>query len=167
MSELIITIPHYNNPTGLLQTIESIDEEFLIDIIIVDDGSNKKPNEKLIRSKHKKGNINFKYLIQNQGVGIAANECLSFVKKGSYKYVARLDAGDICYKDKFKKQINFLDSNPEIKLVGTWARVVDTNNTKIVIKFNFRNEIEFFFIYFLLDVYNNVTFDYLLICGIN
>ena len=59
MSELIITIPHYNNPIGLLQTIESIDEEFLIDIIIVDDGSNKKPNEKLIRSKHKKGNITF------------------------------------------------------------------------------------------------------------
>lgn len=139
MSELIITIPHYNNPTGLLQTIESIDEEFLIDIIIVDDGSNKKPNEKLIRSKHKKGNITFKYLMQNQGVGIAANECLSFVKKGSYKYVARLDAGDICYKDKFKKQINFLDSNPEIKLVGTWARVVDTNNTFL---YNIKHPVE-------------------------
>ena len=42
---LIITIPHYNNFDGLLTTIESISEQFEIDIVITDDGSPLKLNE--------------------------------------------------------------------------------------------------------------------------
>ena len=125
---LIITIPHYNNPDGLKRTIKSINEEFKIDIVITDDGSSNKFNEKVIRSSYKNnGDIFFQYLDKNCGVGIAANKCLDFVKKDSYKYVARLDAGDICHKNKFIKQLNFLENNKEIKLVGTWARVIDTS----------------------------------------
>ena len=127
MSNLVITIPHFNNPKGLLKTIRSIDEDFLIDIIIVDDGSSEKPEKEAIKKQYKNGNVIFKYLLKNQGVGIAANKCLDFVKSKNYKYTARLDAGDICYKDKFKKQINFLELNKEIKLVGTWARVVNSS----------------------------------------
>ena len=39
--------------------------------------------------------------------------------------MARLDAGDICYKNKFSKQIDFLEKNKKVVLVGTWARVLD------------------------------------------
>ena len=123
---LIITIPFYNNPEGLLRSIKSINESFKIDIIIADDGSETKIDEKLIRSVFKnEGNIYFEYLDTNYGVGIAANKCLEFVKNHNYDYVARLDAGDICYKDKFSKQIDFLEKNKQIVLVGTWARVLD------------------------------------------
>ena len=125
---LIITIPHYNNFEGLLTSIRSIREQFEIDIVITDDGSNSKLNEKLIISSYKnQGKIFFQYLDKNYGVGIAANKCLQFVKKGSYKYMARLDAGDICYENKFMKQLNFLEANHDIKLVGTWTRVLDSN----------------------------------------
>ena len=80
---LIITIPHYNNFDGLLKTIESISEQFEIDIVITDDGSPLELNEKLIISSYKnKGKIFFQYLDKNYGVGIAANKCLQFVKKG-------------------------------------------------------------------------------------
>ena len=41
--------------------------------------------------------------------------------------MARLDAGDICYENKFMKQLNFLEANHDIKLVGTWARVLGSN----------------------------------------
>ena len=123
---LIITIPHYNNSEGLTRTIKSINESFEIDIIITDDGSKNKLNEKAINSSFKNtGRIFFKYLDKNYGVGIAANKCLEFVKKSNYKYVARLDAGDICYKNKFSKQIDFLEKNKKVVLVGTWARVLD------------------------------------------
>tara|TARA_B100000524_G_scaffold348453_1_gene253082 strand:- start:465 stop:1286 length:822 start_codon:yes stop_codon:yes gene_type:complete len=125
--KLIITLPHYSNPIGLLKTIKSISETFEIDIIIVDDGSFNKPEEKPIIDAYKnKGKIFFEYFEKNQGVGTAANRCLDFVKKNKYEYVARLDAGDICYPGKFKKQIKFLKKNKEIKLVGTWARAVDS-----------------------------------------
>ena len=39
-SRLIITIPHFNNPSGLMLTIGSINETFPIDVIVVDDGEN-------------------------------------------------------------------------------------------------------------------------------
>ena len=125
---LIITIPHYNNPEGLIRSIGSINEPFKIDIVITDDGSEVKLNENLIRSGFKnEGKIHFDYLDKNYGVGVAANKCLEFVKNKNYKYAARLDAGDICYKNKFYKQISFLEKNEKIRLVGTWARVLDDN----------------------------------------
>tara|TARA_B000000475_G_C15995069_1_gene446604 strand:- start:1301 stop:2098 length:798 start_codon:yes stop_codon:yes gene_type:complete len=124
--KLIITIPHYNNPDGLIKSISSINESFKIDIIITDDGSEIKLDENQVRSKYKnKGEIHFIYLDKNYGVGIAANKCLEYVKSKTYKYVARLDAGDISYKNKFSKQIDFLEKNKKIALVGTWARVLD------------------------------------------
>ena len=83
---LIVTIPHYNNFEGLLTSIRSIREQFEIDIVITDDGSNSKLNEKLIISSYKnQGKIFFQYLDKNYGVGIAANKCLQFVKKGKLR----------------------------------------------------------------------------------
>jgi hypothetical protein len=125
---LIITIPHYNNFNGLVKTIQSINEQFDIDIVITDDGSPEKLDETLIISSYKNnGNIFFQYLDGNYGVGIAANKCIEFVKKGTYKYMARLDAGDICYENKFIKQLRYLKNNDKIKLLGTWARVLNKN----------------------------------------
>ena len=124
--KIIITIPHYNNPVGLINTISSINDPIKIDIVITDDGSEIKLDEHQVRSKYNnKGNIHFIYLDKNYGVGIAANKCLEYVKNKNYKYVARLDAGDISYKNKFSKQIEFLENNNQIMLVGTWARVLD------------------------------------------
>lgn len=124
--KIIITLPHFNNPKGLLKTILSINESITIDIIIVDDGSTHKLDEKGITSIYKYGKIYFQYLDKNQGVGVAANACLDFAIKFKYELIARLDAGDICYKDKFGKQVQYLEKNPEIKLLGTWARVLDS-----------------------------------------
>lgn len=124
--KLIITIPHYNNPYGLINTVSSINESIKIDIIITDDGSEKKFDENQVRLKYNnKGYIHFIYLNKNYGVGIAANKCLEYVKDNNYKYVARLDAGDICYRNKFSKQIDFLEKNKKVALVGTWARALD------------------------------------------
>ena len=50
--KLIITIPHYNNPDGLIKSISSINESFKIDIIITDDGSEIKLDENQVRSKY-------------------------------------------------------------------------------------------------------------------
>mgnify|MGYP006060553455 FL=1 len=87
--KIIITIPHYNNPVGLINTISSINDSIKIDIVITDDGSEIKLDEHQVRSKYNnKGNIHFIYLDKNYGVGIAANKCLEYVKNKSYKYVA-------------------------------------------------------------------------------
>lgn len=124
---LIVAIPHYNNHKDLLESIKSIDETFAVDLVVVDDGSDIKPKLAQIQTKLKNGLVKLICLAENKGITHALNIALDFAKKNNYKYIARLDAGDICYKNKFSKQITFLQKNNEIQLVGTWARVVKAN----------------------------------------
>lgn len=53
---------------------------------------------------------------QNMKLAYSLNECLS---KVTGKYIARMDADDISKPDRFKKQISYLASHPEVDLVGT------------------------------------------------
>jgi len=124
-SDLIILIAHYNNPEGLEDSLVSIRESFDIDIMIVDDGSTNKFNEVNIKSIYTSGNIFFKYLEKNSGVGIAANLGLKRIQELNYKLIGRLDCGDLCYENKYEIQLEYLKKNPEVKILGTWARFVD------------------------------------------
>lgn len=124
-SDLIVLIAHYNNPQGLEDSLASIRESFDIDIMIVDDGSEDKFNESQIKSIYKSGTIYFEYLKENSGVGVAANLGLKQIQKLKYKLIGRLDCGDLCYKNKYEKQLSYLEKNPEVKILGTWARFID------------------------------------------
>ena len=52
---------------------------------------------------------------ENQGLGKPLNKWMQTCKG---KYVMRLDADDICHKTRMEKQVAFLESNPEVILVG-------------------------------------------------
>ncbi|THD32815.1 MAG: glycosyltransferase [Flavobacterium johnsoniae] len=133
MNKILLLIPHYNNTKGLINSISSIDEKENIDIIIVDDGSKKYIIDEVeIKNRFKaKGKIYFKYLSENKGIEVALNIGLDFaLSENKYKYIARLDCGDICLGKRFKIQSDFLEKNPEIKLVGSYVRAhcVDGNH---------------------------------------
>ena len=48
---------------------------------------------------------------------------MDMLKDVEVEYVARMDADDICALDRFEKQIQFLDSHPEIDIVGSQATI--------------------------------------------
>lgn len=127
-TNLVIVIAHYNNPIGLEDSIASINENIPIDIIIVDDGSNNKFNERKLIDCYTNGKLFFDYLKSNSGVGIASNKGLNKAISRGYKYIGRLDCGDLCKKDKFNKQIEYLENNPKVKILGTWANILDKNH---------------------------------------
>ena len=52
----------------------------------------------------------------NSKLSFTLNHCLKYA---TGKYVARMDGDDISLPDRFEKQINFLNENPNIDLVGT------------------------------------------------
>ncbi len=122
---LIVLIPHFNNPDGLMHTIMSIEEPFDVDVMVVDDGSNVKPNEPGLKKNYKNGTLHFEYLTENKGIGHALNHGLRKIQEMDYKWVGRLDSGDLNKKDKYKKQFDYLKKHPNIKLLGTWANMVD------------------------------------------
>lgn len=41
------------------------------------------------------------------------------------QYIARMDADDVMHPDRIRRQVDFLDANPEIDLVGTRAMLID------------------------------------------
>lgn len=124
-SNLIVLIPHFNNVNGLKTSLMSIQENIEIDILIVDDGSKEKFDENDIVRCYGSGKIIFEYLQKNSGIEHALNQGLNKIKQLGYKYVARLDCGDKCKPQKFEKQLDYLTRNSNIKLLGTWANVVD------------------------------------------
>ena len=62
-------------------------------------------------------NFNVIRLPKNQGQSIALNEGL---KNCTYNLVARMDADDISRKDRFQKEVDFLDRHPNVAVVGSY-----------------------------------------------
>lgn len=125
MQNLIILIPHYNNIIELKESIKSIEETIPLDILIVDDGSAVKPKQQEIETIYKNGNVFIELLDTNVGIENALNAGLSFIENKNYKYIGRLDCGDLNRPNKYKKQLEYLERNPETYLLGTWADMVD------------------------------------------
>lgn len=123
--KLIILIAHFNHPEGLEKSLLSINEPFDVDVIIVDDGSKHKPDPEHLNSIYKKGKLFFEFLPHNQGVGMAANHGLKIIQEMDYDLIGRLDCGDLNKPNKYQKQIEYLKNHQDVKLLGTWADVVD------------------------------------------
>lgn len=125
MRKLIVLIPYYNVPKDLVSSITSIKESFLVDILLVDDGSEEKCDLRHIQEVYTNGSVYLLTLEQNQGIEKALNAGLNWIISKNYEFIGRLDAGDLCLPDRFGKQLNFLENNKEVSLVGTWVNMVN------------------------------------------
>jgi glycosyltransferase involved in cell wall biosynthesis len=107
--KVVVLIPYYDDIDGLYRSIDSIKEELLVDIVIVDDGSKIKPDEINLKSKYK--NVHDIFLItltENKGIENALNEGLAFIKRNdNYKYIARLDLEIRVKRIEYQFSINF------------------------------------------------------------
>lgn len=73
---------------------------------------------------------------ENLGLTKSLNIAL---KKARGEYIARMDADDISFPERFDKQVKFLDENPDYGVVGAFAQVIDDKGDKVV---GFENWIE-------------------------
>ena len=64
---------------------------------------------------------------ENRGLACVLNDLLDICFKEGYEYVARMDADDISMTDRLQKQISFLESHPEIDVVGGAIDEIDEN----------------------------------------
>lgn len=68
---------------------------------------------------------------KNLGLTKSLNKGL---KKAKGEYIARIDADDISYPNRFEEQISYLEKNPNIALVGSWVNLINDNNKLIKLK---------------------------------
>ena len=134
-SDIVILIPHFNNPSGLENSLRSITSPHPLDVLVVDDGSVMKPDEfKLLRLFKDKLKIHFIYNSVNEGIERTLNNGLRYIQEHLMnKYIARLDCGDTCAPDRFIRQKEWLDVHPDIYLIGSWVEFVDEKSKKIYI----------------------------------
>jgi glycosyltransferase involved in cell wall biosynthesis len=123
MNQPLVTVlmPVYNGEQYLRKAIDSILTQTYTDfeLLIVNDGSTDKSLQ--IANSFKDDRI--KIINQsNTGVSIALNNGL---KQAKGKYIARMDADDICKPERLEVQMRYLLQHPECILLGTEAEYID------------------------------------------
>lgn len=112
MKLVSVVIPTYNRANQVVTAIKSVLEQTYqnIEIIVVDDGSTDGSAQQIAKFGNK-----IKYLVkQNGGVSSARNYG---IRHSQGELIAFLDSDDIFLPDKIKKQVTFLDNNPDFGLV--------------------------------------------------
>jgi teichuronic acid biosynthesis glycosyltransferase TuaG len=110
-----IVIPLYNKSDWIIPTLISVtrQEHSNWECIIVDDGSTDDSLD-IVNKFVETNKGDWKIVEQpNSGQAIARNYGIS-LSRG--RYIAMLDADDIWFTAKLKKQVKFMEQNPEIDL---------------------------------------------------
>jgi len=72
----------------------------------------------------------FKHIRPEKRIGLAASLNLGIQQAKGY-YIVRFDSDDICYPDRIKLQINFIDQNPEVGVLGGATEIINVNEVSI------------------------------------
>ncbi len=130
-TKIIVLIPHYNNPQGLIKSLCSIDEEIPVDVLIVDDGSDLPPEIAHLEKYFSSGKIIMERLPHNQGIEHALNAGIAIIFKNNYDFIARLDCGDRCAKGRFEKQAKSFKQDDKIGLIGSWVKFISDSGSEL------------------------------------
>lgn len=124
-----VIMPAYNAKDYIDEAINSVLGQTYqnFELIVIDDAST--DNTVKIVKKYIKKFPNKIRLIEvkenlNAGGDKCANEGLKIAKG---KYIARMDADDVAFPQRFETQVNFLLRNPKVFLVGSNAYVINKN----------------------------------------
>lgn len=119
---LTVLMSVYNGERYLREAIESILGQTFTDfeLLIIDDGSTddsvavilgfRDPRIRLVRND------------ANLGLVASLNRGLEFARGA---YLARMDADDISMPERLKRQVVFMDANPEVDICGSWLEAFD------------------------------------------
>lgn len=122
-----VVMPVYNGQDYLKEAIDCILNQSYthFEFIIINDGSKDRSDE-IIRSY---SDSRIKYHNQeNQGLGATLNIGLGLC---TGKYIARQDQDDISHRDRFKKQVEYLEQHSNVLLLGTRAKIFEDNSDKV------------------------------------
>jgi glycosyltransferase involved in cell wall biosynthesis len=124
-----IILPAYNAGDSLLLAVESIRQQTLREweLILLDDGSSDGSIEKIRNFNDNRIRIYSDNL--HRGLSYRLNQGISLCRS---KYIARMDADDICFMRRFELQFNFLQEHPAIDLVATKVIVFNDEDYSLI-----------------------------------
>ena len=122
--QISVVMPVYNGEKFVARAIESILNQTFKDFefIIIDNKSTDKSVE-IVKSF----NDSRIKLIQNEenfGIATSLNKG---IKHSRGQYIARMDADDLSYPNRLEEQVSFLEKNPGVSVLGTYASLFKEN----------------------------------------
>lgn len=106
----------YNCAEYIAETIDSIIVQTYSDweLIIIDDASTDKTKSIIDKYNDKR----IKYLKNSENKGLAASLNIG-IQVASGVYICRMDSDDVMHNDRLEKQVEFLNKNDDIAIVGS------------------------------------------------
>lgn len=129
MPKVSVVMSVYNGEKYLAEAIESILNQTFRDFefIIIDDAS--VDNSCKILEEYKKKDERIILLKNEKNLGLTKSLNIG-IKKAQGEYIARMDADDISLPKRFEKQVDFLNKNKEISLLGSAIEIIGKQNLK-------------------------------------
>ena len=127
MVKVSVLVPVYNSQDFLRDTINSILGQTFKDfeLILLNDASTD-DSEKIIKSFD---DDMIKYYKKEQNLGISGTRN-RLMELANGEYWAVMDNDDISLPKRFEKQVDFLDKNPDVAIVGTWIELFNKRPVK-------------------------------------
>lgn len=125
MPKVGVVLPAFNAGPYLLEAVQSILDQSFIDfsLFVIDDGSTDASIDSISRlSDHRL------HLIKNdsnRGLIFSLNRGIEHAR--DCQYIARMDADDISHPLRFAQQIDYLDRNPRVGVLGAGMRYFGKN----------------------------------------
>jgi len=123
-----VLMPVYNGERYLREAIESILGQTFsgFELLIINDGSTDRSVE--IVNSYTDPRIRLVNNDENLGIVATLNKGL---KLAEGKYLARMDCDDVSLPTRLEKQVEFMDSHPQVGISGTWIKMVGTREARI------------------------------------
>ena len=124
MPKITVLMSVYNGEKYLRQAMESILNQTFRDFefLIINDASNDASKEIIL--SYSDPRIVYVENEENLGLTRSLNKGLKMAKG---EYVARMDADDLSLLERLQKQVEFLDKNKEVVLLGSCSEFIDEN----------------------------------------
>lgn len=132
---VLMSVYKAENPVYLDRALRSVwtDQTLKPDeIILIEDGPLSEGLHDVIK-KWKSGGAPLVILKNTQNLGLTKSLNIG-IEKASGKYIARMDSDDISLPDRFRLQVDFLDSHPDISIVGGSLQEFDAEHENLGVR---------------------------------
>lgn len=124
--DISVVMAVYNGEHFLPETLQSVLKQSHagFEFLIVDDASDDMTPDLLAQAAATDGRIRLIRNERNLGLTVSLNVGL---RAASGKYIARIDADDVCLPDRLAQQLAFMEANPDHSAVACGHHVIDAS----------------------------------------
>ena len=129
---VLMSVYYKDNPQWLKEAVDSVMNNTIKpnEILIGIDGQiPQELEEKLQQLCNEYGQIKLAYFKENRGRGALLHDTLPMT---NYPLVAIMDSDDICYSDRFEKQLSVFKQEKDLDILGAFIEEFDEDTKKIV-----------------------------------